>query len=291
MNIDRFSVCNFTLMSTPFEAALDAIADNGIPGVGVCEALIPEGWSADRVRSALDTRGLAPTVCIPALLSPLPLVLFPGPDDPAERERGLAESIRLFGALGAEAVAVLTGPQQARSLDDAEDVALPAIARLADVAAEAGTTLALEPIYKPDHEDWSLVWDIPGAMRIVDAIDHPALGILVDAFHLWDTEDFHDWIRRAGSKVHAVHLHDRGSDTRSWADRRVPGTGVIDLAGMIRACEDAGYRGHYDCEIFSDSGLLGVDDYPDSLWKLPPTDLVAACAAGFLEAVEEAEGG
>lgn len=288
--MSRFSMCTFTLMTTPFEAGLDAIAEAGVTGVGVAEAQIPEGWDADRLSRELAARGLEPTICITALLSPLPLVLFPGPDDPAEREAALAESIRLFGAIGADSVVVLTGPAQGRDAAEAEEIATAAIGRLADVAQAAGTRLGLEPIYRADHGNWSLVWDIPEALRIVEAIDHPALGITVDPFHLWDTEDFHGWIRRAGARVTAVHVNDRGADHRSWADRRIPGTGIIDLAGMIAACEDAGYRGRYDCEIFSDDGTLGVAEYGDSLWRLPAIDVVRACAAGFEEAYAAATG-
>ncbi len=281
MSLDRFSICSFTLMTTPFADGLDAIADAGVPGVGVCEALIPDGWNADRLRTELEQRELTPTVCIPALLSPLPLVRFPGPESVAEREAGLVDSIRLFGAIGAESVVVLTGPAQQRPTDQAETIALESIARLAVVAAEAGTRLALEPIYRADYLEWSLVWDIPGALRVIEQIDHPSLGILIDSFHLWDTEDFHGWIRRAASRIAAVHVNDRGSDHRSWVDRRIPGTGMLDLLGMLRACEDAGFVGHYDCEIFSDDGSLGVDNFEDSLWKRPAPAIVAECAAGF----------
>jgi sugar phosphate isomerase/epimerase len=289
MSADRFSMCGFTLMTTPFVDGLDAIAEAGVPGVGICEALIPEGWGADRLRSELDRRDLKPTICISALLSPLPLVLFPGPDDPTERERNLAESIRLFGAIGAESVVVLTGPAQSRSVDEAETIAFGALARLADVAAASGIRLGLEPIYRADHENWSLVWDLPGAIRVVDAIDHPSLGITVDPFHLWDTSDFHGWIRRAGPRIAAVHVNDRGADHRSWADRRVPGTGIIDLPGMLRACEDAGYLGAYDCEIFSDNGTLAVAEYEDSLWDRPAITVVRECAEGFRAALAEAQ--
>ena len=288
---ERFSMCSFTLMSTPFEAGLDAIAEAGVPGVGVCETLIPEGWNATRLGTELSTRGLEPTICITSLLSPLPLVLFPGPDDPAEREACLVESIRFFGELGADAIVVLTGPAQGRSVDEAEEIAIEAIARLADVAAEAGTRLALEPIYRADHLDWSLIWDLPNALRIVDQIDNPALGITVDPFHLWDTDDFHGWIRRAGPRIAAVHVNDRGVDHRGWVDRRIPGTGIFDLTGMLSACEDAGYAGAYDCEIFSDDGSLGVADYEDSLWKRPAAAVVRECASGFEAAFADVQHG
>lgn len=281
MTADRFSICNFTLLTTPFEEQLDVIAAAGIGGVGVCQNMIPAGWDADRLGRELARRGLEPTICIPADLSPLPLVLFPGPDEVAARERGLGEAIRLFGAIGAPAVTVLTGPARDLPAAEARDTALASLARLAEVAAAAGTRLALEPIYRADHLDWSLVWDLPGALGIVDEIGSRALGVLVDAFHLWDTDDLHAHIRAAGGRIAAVHVDDRGADHRSWADRRVPGTGVIDLPGFIAACEDAGFGGRYDCELFSDDGSLGVADYPDSLWKRPAGEVVLACLEGF----------
>jgi sugar phosphate isomerase/epimerase len=82
-----------------------------------------------------------------------------------------------------------------------------------------------------------------------------------------------------------VHVNDRRALTRSWKDRVLPGDGVIDLPAILGALEAGGYDSWFDLEIFSDNGAFG-DDYPDSLWKLPPVEVVRRGHAGFRRAWE-----
>ena len=42
---------------------------------------------------------------------------------------------------------------------------------------------------------------------------------------------------------------------------------------ILDQLDAAGFDGHYDVEIFSDDGHFGVG-YPDSLWRLPPKEVV-----------------
>jgi sugar phosphate isomerase/epimerase len=50
---------------------------------------------------------------------------------------------------------------------------------------------------------------------------------------------------------------DRRNPTQGWADRVLPGDGTLDLPGMLRALEAAGYNGWYDLEVLSDNGMFG----------------------------------
>ena len=49
---------------------------------------------------------------------------------------------------------------------------------------------------------------------------------------------------------------------------------------MLRALEAAGYNGWYDLEVLSDNGMFG-NNYPDSLWQVPPVQLVSRARAAF----------
>ena len=285
----RFSICNFTLLPVPWLEQVDVIARAGASGMGVCEGMLPSDVPTTRLTRHLDAAGLAATVCLPALLSPLPLTLFPGPDDPAERVVGLQESVRRLAPFRPEAIAILTGPQGPWDAGEARRIALEGIAAVNEVAKAEGVRLALEPIHKADHGAWSLVWDIPQTVTLLDELGDDNVGILVDVFHLWDTPNVEEEIRAAGPRVAAVHVNDRGVDHRSWADRRIMGDGIAPVVGIVRAAEAAGYRGHYDCEIFSDNGSFGVADYDDSLWDLPADDLVRRCVQGW-ENVADAAG-
>jgi hypothetical protein len=65
----------------------------------------------------------------------------------------------------------------------------------------------------------------------------------------------------------------KSDETRTWADRAFPGEGKVPMAAIINRLDAAGFTGSYDVEIFSDAGHFDYD-YPDSLWKLPPAEIV-----------------
>ena len=57
----------------------------------------------------------------------------------------------------------------------------------------------------------------------------------------------------------------------------------MDLPALLGTLEAAGFDGWYDLEIFSDDGTFGAD-YPDSLWKLDPLEMLRRAKGGFLRA-------
>ena len=52
--------------------------------------------------------------------------------------------------------------------------------------------------------------------------------------------------------------------------------------GSWRALDAAGWDGLYDIEIFSDNGTFGAA-YADSLWDLPPEELLPRARALLLD--------
>ena len=83
-----------------------------------------------------------------------------------------------------------------------------------------------------------------------------------------------DHIRNYIDLIGGVHVSDwRHGETRTWADRVFPGEGRLPMMHLLNALDEAGFKGHYDVEIFSDDGRYD-EDYPDSLWKLPPEEIV-----------------
>lgn len=63
-------------------------------------------------------------------------------------------------------------------------------------------------------------------------------------------------------------------------DRKLPGDGDLPLPRIVRGLRQSWFDGWYELEIFSDDGTFG-SDYPDSLWKLPPRELLDRARHGF----------
>jgi sugar phosphate isomerase/epimerase len=280
MNIeDRFSVCEFSTMTASFAVDLEACRLGGVRGIGVCEAKLPAGGDAGALEQFRASR-LKASVCLPAVLSILPLPLFPGPEDPEQRVAALIAGIRRLAAFRPAACFCLTGPQGEIEARRARAIVVDGLRRVARAAAEVGVPLGVEPIHASLRNEWTMVSTIPETLELITEVGEPNLGIGFDTWHLWDTPDLFEHIRRHARRIIGVHLSDRRNPTRGWADRVLPGDGTLDLAGMLGALETAGYDGWYDLEVLSDNGMFG-NNYADSLWNVPPDQLVSRAAAAF----------
>jgi sugar phosphate isomerase/epimerase len=148
---------------------------------------------------------------------------------------------------------------------------------MADVLGEHGCRLGLEPIGPKTvrvgarHE---FVHSIPMALELLNLVDRPNVGLLVDCFH-WYTSHavVDDLLALSAEQVVYVHINDAlaGVDVDEQLDdvRRLPGaTGVIDLVGFLQALDRIGY-----------DGPVAVEPFDVSLAALP-TDQRVRLAAG-----------
>jgi sugar phosphate isomerase/epimerase len=140
----------------------------------------------------------------------------------------------------------------------------------------------LEPIHKSALNDLSLIWDLPGTLRMLKAINQTSFKILFDTWHLWDTADVKSLLAENIDLIGGVHVADWRADTRTWMDRPFPGEGKTQVADLVLALDKAGFKGLYDVEIFSDNGQFSRK-FTDSLWALPPKDIARRATQIFKE--------
>jgi sugar phosphate isomerase/epimerase len=119
-------------------------------------------------------------------------------------------------------------------------------------------------------------------VELLDEVDQPNAGLLVDFWNLWDTPDVLTHIRANASRTLGVHVNDWRDPTRSWCDRVLPGDGIIDIPGMLRALQEGGFDGWYELEVMSDDGRNG-NRWPDSLWERDPVELIRTAREQFAE--------
>ena len=275
----RFSVSEFSTPNHSYEEDLAAFAAGGAGGIGIAEAKLPHGEDEESVRKLRES-GLKATICLPTTLAILPIGMTPEPEDPHARVELLAASIRRLAAFDPEVVLVLTGVPGERDVAEARALAVDGLRRLGQAARDAGVRIALEPIHRSASAEFSLVDDLPGAEALLAETGDDSIGIIFDTWHLWDTPDVLGQARRLAHRFPAVHVNDWRDPTRHWDDRALPGEGVMDLSAMLGALEAGGFDGWYDMEIFSG------EQYPDSLLKLSPEELVRRGLDGFTRAWE-----
>jgi sugar phosphate isomerase/epimerase len=282
----RFSVSQVSTLPASFSDDVETYAAAGLDGIGVWEFKLGDGPDLEAL-AALERSGLGSAVAVPNVPSILPLPLLPGPADPRERIAAYRASIRRLAAFGPPGLVCLTGPAGDVEPAEARRIVIQGLRELAGEAEQAGLRIALEPYQREGMESWSLVNTISEAVELIEEVGSPAVGIQFDVWHLWNTPDLYDEIDRECHRFVGVHIGDYRAQTRGFADRALPGDGVADVAAILRALAGAGWSGYYDLEVFSDNGAWGTV-YPDSLWDVPPAELLARARIAFDEVWEAA---
>jgi sugar phosphate isomerase/epimerase len=278
MTHPRFSIAEYTTPRLSFAEDLRLYRQIGADGIGIDELKL--GDERDDLEQ-LGRSGLRTAGFFPAVPSILPLPNWLGPDDSAARVDLLCDGVRRAARYRPACYVCITGPHGDLLPSEARETVVAGFQKIARAAADVGVTVALEAIHASIADDWTLVTTIPQMVELLDDIDEPAMGMAFDIWHLWDTPDLLHHVRAQASRCVHVHLDDWREPTRSWCDRVLPGDGVADIRGFLDALGDGGFDGWVDLEIFSDDGRFG-HDFPDSLWKLDPLELVSTGRDRFL---------
>jgi sugar phosphate isomerase/epimerase len=130
------------------------------------------------------------------------------------------------------------------------------IAASLEYARAVGMPLAIEPLHPMQAADRACINTLEQALDLCDALDPGrtgALGVAVDAYHVWWDPKLQAQIARAGrQRLLALHVCDWLTPTTDLLeDRGMMGDGVIDLRQLRGWVEDAGFDGYSEVEIFS----------------------------------------
>ena len=193
--------------------------------------------------------------------------------DSEEVEAGIADTIEAIGVaerLGTDCLIVVPGyphGMAGRTVTETDELAAAVLWRLASLAQEHGVRLAVEPLHPMIIDYLNTVADV---MRLIELVDHPNVGLLLDVYHVWQEENLLDKIRQVEDRIFCVHISDWHEPPRSVNDHMVPGEGIIPWKPILHAIEATGYQGYYDVEIFS-----------EELWQGDYVDVLRRCQQGF----------
>ena len=165
-----------------------------------------------------------------------------------ERFRAKCEVMR---DLGASMVLLCSNVQSAT--DPSRETAVRQLREAAEVASGYGIRIAYEALAWGTYlDDYRVSWEI------VQEVDHPALGICLDSFHILSKGHPLDAISTfSGDKIFFLQLADAPKmslDPLSWSrhHRVFPGEGSFAVAEFVARAVGAGYRGPLSLEIFND---------------------------------------
>ena len=254
----RLSLSQISTVNATFAEDVVAYAAAGFDAIGLWEFKLPVDDLSNR--KLLRTNRLAVSNCVPAIPSILQLAIpgMEGPEDPDERIEALCESVRRLAEYAPESIVCLTGPRGRRSLEEAREVAIEGLRRIAAVAAAENVPLGLEPIHHSQRASTSFVNSLSDALTLLDEADLPDVGIMADTYNLAD-ENPAD-LAKVVDRVTGLHVASwPGEPDRT--DRELPDAAAGPTRELVEVMRShpCCWRGSLDVEIFST---------PDGFWSL-----------------------
>ena len=266
----RLSLNQATVKRLSLVEAADLCVRHEIPAIGLWRDRVDE-VGADRAAATVRAAGLhVSSLCRGGFFTHA---------DPEARAAALADNrsaLAEAAELGADVLILVSGGMVpgSRDLGLARRMVADAVAELADDAERLGVRLGVEALHPMFCADRCVLSRLGDAVDVALQFPAAAVGVVVDAYHVWWDSQLAAEIRRARGRIAAFQLAD-------WilplpADvllgRGHLGDGHIDLAQITAQVLAAGYRGYAEVEIFN-----------AEIWASPPDDTAATVRQRFRE--------
>ncbi|MXV43769.1 TIM barrel protein [Saccharibacter sp. 17.LH.SD] len=263
----------FTTQPWSFEEDIRRFPSLSVQTIELCEAKMDLNRLDEQMRLVRES-GLKVSSVQPLVRTFYGSQMVSEPQDPAQRLRRLEHTMRTLAPYTQGAPFVVnTGAPPQGNVQECLNGTIKALKSLCPLAEELGITLSLEPLNPTSINSETGIWTINQALEIIDTVGHPALGLCLDYWNIWQQPQAAETIRAAGSRINVVQISDWRTP-RSAGDRLIPGDGDIPLRSLLQATWDAGFRGACAVEIFS-------SDVEDSLYLEDPADVIKRSYQGL----------
>lgn len=271
-----FAVSQFTTLPQSFEQDIACYGALGVAAIEVVEDKLAGRDLADCFARVADA-GMTVCAVQPSVRTFLNSRMVPEPTRTVDRVACLRSSIERLARFAPGAPFITnSGAHSGGNMAAAMAITETELRRLAPVAADHGVRLALEPLNPLAMNAESMIWTVDQALDIIEGVGHPAVGLCLDLWNVWQNAALPAAISRAGDRIFSLQVGD-WRPPRSGADRLVPGDGGIPLGPLLRAVAAAGFRGPATLELFS-------IDVADSLYDRSPRDVILCARAALEEA-------
>jgi len=270
----QLSINTATLWESGLREVAEGLCRHGIRGIAPWRDRVAQVGIA-QARRILDDCGLSVTgLCRGGM--------FPAAGA-GERQLAIDDSLRAIdeaAALGAKCLVMVCGglPEGSRDLPAARQMVRDGLGATLGHARSCRVPIAIEPLHPMTTAERSCINTLCQALDLCDELDPNAagaIGVAIDAYHVWWDPDLQTQVERAGKlRLLAFHICDWLRPTTDLAlDRGMMGDGVIDLPRLRSCMEAAGYDGMHEVEIFS----------KHNWWKRPVDEVLAVCKSRHRE--------
>jgi sugar phosphate isomerase/epimerase len=283
----KYAVSNWIYGDEPLQVTLERLARYGYQGVELQGDL--DRYDPREVRALAERYGV--TVCSVAAMFPWPGDRDLSHPDPWVRAHAVGYARRLVEfavSVGAPQVLLVpTAVPRRAPVEYAGDpetwwplvehewsLGVASVREVAGFAAERGVRLTVEPVNR--YESF-LLNTAEEALRFVEEVDSPWLGVHLDTFHMnLEERDPAAAVRRAGSRLTSLHLSD--------SHRGPVGEGHLDLKAILRSLREISFDGWLILEPLPPVPDLTVAIR--SRWAASLRDLYAERSLRWLQALE-----
>jgi sugar phosphate isomerase/epimerase len=182
-------------------------------------------------------------------------------EDEAAFEAGLAAlpgTCEIMKNLGLRGMATWIMPATPGDVAEFRAMHVRRLKKVSDVMKGFGLKLGLEFVGPKSVRDGKnpFVYDMPGMLGLCDEIDPDNCGLLFDSYHWHATRGtVEDILSLDPKRIVLAHINDAYPvpiDELEDLKRLLPGDGVIDLIGFLKALDTIGYDGPLALETFDE---------------------------------------
>lgn len=231
-----------------FEADLAELARLGYDGVELSVS-DPARLDIPRLQRSLDRHGLALCGILTGDSYDEERLCLVSPDA-AVRSHAVEHLKAHVNWVGPFEAVIVVGRMQGLKSDEPDRATANArliegIRQVASYAETKGVRLVLEAVnrFEVNHN-----YTAAEVLEVVEAVDSPAFGVMLDTFHINIEEDSLDGpVRLAGSRLGYMHVAEN--------HRGLVGTSHLDLELILRTTIEVGYQGYWAFVDFSSASL------------------------------------
>lgn len=244
--MNTLSVSQLSTLRWDLESDVHAYAKRGFGGIGLYRPKI-EDYGLDRAIELLEEYSITAT-------SLSWVGGFTGSDG-RTFEDAVSDAIHAViqaAQLRADTLIVLAGGKNNHIKTHLRRTLCQALGRLAAVASEHGIQLALEPFHPGCGDEWSFVNDLQSTLDIIERVDNPALGLVLDTYHVGMDRAAMRWLPDVARHIHLVQLGDGRHCPHGEMNRCLLGDGCVPLPELMELLHENGYSGAWEVELIGE---------------------------------------
>jgi sugar phosphate isomerase/epimerase len=247
-DLSKLCIHTITTKNWTLETAVEKYLERGIGGISVWRNYL-EGRSLGKVRSLFEANNVT-------VVSLVRGGFFTGMTR-KERVNAINENKKAMeeaAAIGAVMVVLVCGSTPGQLLNESRIQIRDGIEKILPMAEELKVKLAIEPLHPMYADTRSAINTMDQANTLAEYFNSKYVGVAVDVYHVWWDGNLKEEIMRCGenNNLFAFHLCDWRNPTRDMLnDRTIMGEGVIPVQEIINMVNEAGFKGFYEVEIFS----------------------------------------